>query len=400
MKLINHRSALVAASVLTILAGVSGCAVENGSPSVEPQEATEAAVQPLYSEKLANGAELVIQQVSENGVAVGVSAPIEIQEALKPQLEAAAAERTLEGVYRALAGAERTLPAALEGVAGRVRLAAERAPNVVAPAADLLDSSASEEAGLVRSTQTRSGDVGSIKQALGQDDTMDWTADANWFAANYCTVDSYKRLSVDCLKNYSWVYQSRWGRYHMGSGMAASFNGQATFQVHYQTCSNCAWVEYTNLRVTMDPRWIYTWQFLGDETYINRLFRMDGLGPTPRVHMSVSYGYPKINSATVTATQTPTYYLRVKGTGMKPSTSMNMYYLHPTRGAIGLGNWSTKSDGTFDFNNTTLRCEALYMSRTSPYFTGTIQAKDSEGRVANYSTSGLYNACYPFLPAQ
>lgn len=75
---------------------------------------------------------------------------------------------------------------------------------------------------------------------------------------------------------------------------------------------------------------------------------------------------------------------------------MTFHYLHPTRGSILLGNWSSNADGTVDFPGRGMRCGWLYMRKTGDFFNTTIQARDSEGRAANLATSGLYNACSPF----
>jgi hypothetical protein len=397
MNFFSKRRPLLGVLGLTLLAATTACSAtdSSGSPEGEAESTAQSAEQFLYSETLPGGAELRVFQLGDHVAAFGVVAPIDGDEALKSRIAASEREQTVEGAYSALVGADRALPRELEGLAEKVRSVATPTSLAAFPAEKLVEFNGGDDVGSARAS---AGDVGVAKQALGQDDTWDWNGDASWFTTNYCAIDNIKRTNVSCRTNFTWTSTAWLARYHFGTGMAASFNGGATFSVYHSDCTNCAFVEYTNLRLNLASRYLGTWHFMGDETYINRKFRTDGLGPTPRVHQSTTVGFPKIVSVSTVPTQFPEFDLKIHASSFLAGSSVTFAYMHPTVGAINLTTGTTKADSTVFPPGAKLRCEILQLRRQQAYFTGTIRARGTDGREATISTNTLYNACGPFAP--
>ncbi|PSM31343.1 hypothetical protein [Haliangium sp. UPWRP_2] len=175
-------------------------------------------------------------------------------------------DRSLPAILRTLAPSQ-PIPAALVQAEQRAQ---QRALRQVLSGAEKRDAEVCEPAPM---SLPKSGEVHTAD--------WDWSADALWFLANFCSTGHRQW----CPYDVAWAWSERYNvSFFQTSGMAAAFELPAHFTGDYWSCSgaSCDWVRAWDERV--NPRWIRTWVFTSRNHYKTRI---DGTGPTARVHLAV-----------------------------------------------------------------------------------------------------------------
>lgn len=387
------KNKIISASLLALSAafGLSGCAVDAGSESVATEAGT---AQKIHEESLGDGATLTVFDV-DGEAAIRVIMPRDSSAELLARSEAAAEAPDFEGRYIAWTGGK-SLPEALSPLAEAEKkaLAAAVSGSPVEGSESKAEGGGEQATFLGKSGAVEAGVEGGEEVRGAEQAAVDWAADGQNFINTRCGTNS-KQYSRMTITNYTARQMEANARYHRMHLDAA--DGQALYKIFVNGS-----LTYSDVIASGS---IMSWDQAGVES--QRTIRLEGtgLGPNPRIHQCMLWGWEKVTAVRTIEWQTPVLTVDVDGLDFLPGSTVRAYFVHPTRGDIQLGsfgktvaaNGTVTNVGTNSFQHD---CRAFFITKESKYQTSTIALVGSDGRRATTTTTKIYNGCYWALPAK
>lgn len=387
------KKKMICVSLLALGAafGLSGCAVDAGTESATLETGTATKV---HEQSLGDGATLTVFDVNGEA-AIRVIMPRDSSAELLARSDAAAEAPDFESRFIAWTGGE-SLPEALSSFAE-----AEKKALAAAVSAAPREGSESKNDGggeqaklLAKSGGVEVGIEGGEEVRGAEQAAVDWAADGQNFLTTRCGTNSkqYSRMTITNYTARQMEVNARYHRMHLDAA-----DGQALYKIFVNGS-----LAYSDVIASGS---IMSWDQAGVEAQRNIRLEGTGLGPNPRIHQCMLWGWEKVTAVRTIEWQTPVLTVDMDGLDFLPGSTVRAYFVHPTRGDIQLGSFgktvaasgTVTNVGTNSFQHD---CRAFYITRESKYQTSTLALVGSDGRRATTTTSKIYNGCWWALPAK
>jgi hypothetical protein len=389
----SHEALKLLCLIPALCTAVSACSgagdSTSGAGDTGAAVAEKGSAVAVHEESLIDGAQLTVMDV-DGQPAIRVILPSTASDALAARVKASAEATDFASRYAAWTGGK-ALSSKLQTFAEAEKLA------LSAPVSDLADlqheGKALEDVSQVAVGRLE-GKVG-VRDGVGQAQqaAVDWNQDATNFLNASC---------VKTTKQYSLIYQpnlaSAWvgvaARYHRMAQKAA--DGDSLYKVTVDGV-----LKYSDI---LPSGYILNWDQGSVEARRDIKLEGRGLGPNPRLHQCMLWGWEKFSSHKVSITQFGDLHIEGKGIDFHPARNVNLYFVHPTRGNIDLTGGTganALADGSVTVKTglSGFGCESLHITRESKYRTSTLLLLASDGRQATTTTSLLQDKCWSVLPA-